>query len=100
MSLQPDVPLPHAYSERHEPDVSLSTRLLCELTRVWPSYVLPQAYAGGNAKLVERCFGVSGPETLYVGDHLFTDVNMAKRGLSWRTCLILQARAISRNLPG
>ena len=27
---------------------------------------------------------------LYVGDHLFTDVNMAKRGLSWRTCLILQ----------
>jgi len=48
------------------------------------------AYAGGNAKNVERCLGVSGPEALYVGDHLFTDVNMAKRGLSWRTCLILQ----------
>ena len=49
-----------------------------------------QAYAGGNAKLIERCFSITGPEMLYVGDHLFTDVNMAKRGLSWRTCLILQ----------
>ena len=27
---------------------------------------------------------------LYVGDHLYTDVNMAKRGLSWRTCMIMQ----------
>ena len=48
------------------------------------------AYAGGNARLVENCFRVSGPEMLYVGDHLFTDVNMAKKGLMWRTCLILQ----------
>ena len=53
-------------------------------------FVEGRAYAGGNAKLVERCFGVTGPQVLYVGDHLFTDVNMAKRGLSWRTCLILQ----------
>jgi len=49
-----------------------------------------RAYAGGNAQAIERCFGHSGPQMLYVGDHLFTDVNMAKRGLSWRTCLILQ----------
>ena len=27
---------------------------------------------------------------LYVGDHIFTDVNVAKRGLSWRTCMIMQ----------
>jgi len=49
-----------------------------------------KAYAGGNANMVEKLFGVSGPRVLYVGDHIFTDVNMAKRGLSWRTCLILQ----------
>lgn len=48
------------------------------------------AYAGGYAALVERCFSFTGPQILYVGDHLFTDVNLAKRGLSWRTCLILQ----------
>ena len=53
-------------------------------------YRLGRAYAGGNAVLVQRCFQVSGPEMLYVGDHHFTDVNMAKRGLSWRTCLVLQ----------
>ena len=63
-------------------------------------YRLGRAYAGGNAVLVQRCFKVSGPEMLYVGDHLFTDVNMAKRGLSWRTCLILQeVRARARTLP-
>jgi len=32
----------------------------------------------------------SSAQVLYVGDHIFTDVNMAKRGLSWRTCMILQ----------
>lgn len=47
-------------------------------------------YAGGYARLVEKCLDSKGPEVLYVGDHLFTDVNMAKRGFSWRTCLILQ----------
>jgi len=49
-----------------------------------------KAYAGGNANMVEKLFGVSGLRVLYVGDHIFTDVNMAKRGLSWRTCLIMQ----------
>ena len=75
------------------------------------------AFAGGNAKMIEKRFGVSGAQVplmaasdgcrishtppahpaassssqvLYVGDHIFTDVNMAKRGLSWRTCMILQ----------
>ena len=47
-------------------------------------------YAGGNAHMVEKVFGFSGSQLLYVGDHIFTDVNLAKRGLSWRTCLILQ----------
>ena len=48
------------------------------------------AFAGGHARLLERCFGLSGSQLLYVGDHLFSDVNLAKRGLAWRTCLVLQ----------
>jgi len=47
-------------------------------------------YAGGSARLIEKCLECSGAEVLYVGDHLFTDVNMAKRSLGWRTCMILQ----------
>ena len=46
-------------------------------------------YAGGNAQLVEKCLNASGPRMMYVGDHLFTDVNLAKRS-GWRTCFILQ----------
>jgi HAD superfamily 5'-nucleotidase-like hydrolase len=48
------------------------------------------AFAGGHARLLERCFSLSGSQVLYVGDHLFSDVNLAKRGLAWRTCLVLQ----------
>jgi hypothetical protein len=51
-----------------------------------------KAFAGGTARLVEKCFGVDGSSILYVGDHIFTDVHLAKRGFSWRTALILQAR--------
>ena len=50
------------------------------MLREAPSFERGRAYAGGNAKLVERCLGASGSKVLYVGDHLFTDVNVAKRG--------------------
>jgi len=49
-----------------------------------------RSYAGGYARLVEKCLACKGAAVLYVGDHLFTDVNMAKREFSWRTCMILQ----------
>jgi hypothetical protein len=38
---------------------------------------------------VEKTFGASGDEILYVGDHLFTDVHVTKSVLRWRTALIL-----------
>eukprot|EP00967_Tisochrysis_lutea_P065732 scaffold85535_cov37-Tisochrysis_lutea.AAC.2 len=47
-------------------------------------------FAGGNARMLQKCFQVTGEEILYVGDHIFSDVNMAKKGLRWRTCLIMQ----------
>lgn len=47
-------------------------------------------YHGGSARLVERSFGWSGDEILYVGDHLFGDVHVSKDMLRWRTALILR----------
>ena len=47
-------------------------------------------YYGGNAGLVERHLGVSGDEILYLGDHMYGDVHVTKRALSWRTGLVLR----------
>jgi HAD superfamily 5'-nucleotidase-like hydrolase len=49
-----------------------------------------RAYSGGCAALVEKTYGISGDEIMYVGDHLFTDVHVTKNVLRWRTALILR----------
>ena len=58
----------------------------------------------GNAALVEEHFGLTGDEILYVGDHLFGDVQVSKGILGWRTALILremedEMRALSGFAP-
>jgi len=47
-------------------------------------------YMGGNALLVEQSLRVTGEEVLYVGDHVFVDVNISKNILRWRTGLIVR----------
>jgi hypothetical protein len=47
-------------------------------------------YLGGSAAQVEQDLGISGDELLYVGDHMFGDVHVSKRTLSWRTALVLR----------
>ncbi len=47
-------------------------------------------YFGGNALLVEKSLGMSGRQTLYVGDHLFGDVHVTKDVLRWRTALVVR----------
>ncbi|HEX7071153.1 MAG TPA: 5'-nucleotidase domain-containing protein, partial [Rhodothermales bacterium] len=47
-------------------------------------------YVGANARLVEQSLGLRGEEILYVGDHMFVDVNVSKNVLRWRTALILR----------
>ncbi len=47
-------------------------------------------YYGGHAAAIEECLGMSGDEILYVGDHLFSDVNITKSVLRWRTALVLR----------
>ncbi len=47
-------------------------------------------YYGGHAGALEDCLGMSGDEILYVGDHLFADVNVTKNVLRWRTALVLR----------
>jgi 5'-nucleotidase len=47
-------------------------------------------YMGGSAALVEQSLGLSGEELLYVGDHIFVDVNISKNISRWRTALIVR----------
>ena len=47
-------------------------------------------YIGGNAGLVEESLGLKGEELLYVGDHIFVDVNVSKSILRWRTALVVR----------
>lgn len=47
-------------------------------------------YLGGHAALVERSLGLRGEDILYVGDHIFADVNVSKSVNRWRTGLILR----------
>ena len=47
-------------------------------------------YIGGNANLVEASFGLAGEEILYVGDHIFSDVNVSKSVQRWRTALVVR----------
>jgi len=48
------------------------------------------AYFGGNAALIERHLGLRGEQILYVGDHIFSDVEISKSVLRWRTALVLR----------
>ena len=48
------------------------------------------AYLGGSATQVEHDLGFAGDQILYVGDHMFGDVNVSKRQLRWRTALVLR----------
>lgn len=49
-----------------------------------------QVYVGGDARLVEASLGLAGEEILYVGDHIFVDVNVSKNVLRWRTALVIR----------
>ena len=47
-------------------------------------------YLGANARIVEESLGLAGEELMYVGDHIFTDVNISKSISRWRTALVLR----------
>lgn len=49
-----------------------------------------RVFAGGNAHMVEKLFGCQGEDICYVGDHIFTDVNVAKGHMRWKTVLIVR----------
>ena len=49
-----------------------------------------QVYWGGDATTVEQTLNVAGDQILYVGDHIYGDVNVSKQLLRWRTALILR----------
>ncbi len=47
-------------------------------------------YVGGNAGLVEESLGLTGDQIMYVGDHIFADVNVSKSINRWRTALVIR----------
>jgi 5'-nucleotidase len=51
---------------------------------------LGKVYQGGHVALIEEGLGCSGDDILYVGDHLFGDVQVSKRIQRWRTALVLR----------
>lgn len=51
---------------------------------------------GGHAAQIEAALGVAGESILYVGDHIYTDVNVSKKIQRWRTALVL--RELEREL--
>ena len=44
---------------------------------------------GGNILDIEARLGHSGPEVMYVGDHIYADLISSKRSNHWRTMLII-----------
>lgn len=64
--------------------------------RLVPSYEglrVGGTFLGGNAHMVEAALGVSGDQILFVGDHIFSDVNVSKQVLRWRTALVVRELA-------
>jgi HAD superfamily 5'-nucleotidase-like hydrolase len=49
-----------------------------------------KTYSGGHASLVEKCLNLNGEQILYVGDHVYGDVNVSKNIRRWRTALVLR----------
>ena len=67
--------------------VDRETSLLKPVGRKLPS---GQVYYRCNAQEVESLLKVSGNDIIYVGDHMYTDINVSKRVFGWRTCLIIR----------
>lgn len=44
---------------------------------------------GGHIERLEQALHAAGPEILYVGDHIYSDLITSKRKQNWRTMLIL-----------
>lgn len=55
-----------------------------------PSEPKGQVFFGGNARQVEAMLGLAGADTLYVGDHIYSDVHVSKSVRRWRTALVLR----------
>lgn len=51
-----------------------------------------KVFQGGNHEHLHHLLGkevVAGPQIMYVGDHMFSDVIRGKRSLGWRTMLVV-----------
>jgi len=49
-----------------------------------------RVFIGGSIDELEERVGFSGPEILYVGDHIYADLITSKRSSHWRTMLVIE----------
>lgn len=47
-------------------------------------------YQGGNIRVLEESLGLGGPQILYVGDHMYSDIVRSRKASVWRTALVVQ----------
>lgn len=49
-----------------------------------------RVYNGGSIEDFSRMTGTSGPDVLYVGDHIFSDIIISKKKHMWRNLLVVR----------
>jgi HAD superfamily 5'-nucleotidase-like hydrolase len=50
-------------------------------------------FQGGHAQKLQEDLNLSGPEILYIGDHIYGDVVSIKKNCNWRTALVVDPLA-------
>ena len=51
-------------------------------------------YQGGSKKIFSLLSGAKGPEVLYVGDHIFSDIMVSKKMHQWRNLLVVRELSV------
>eukprot|EP01104_Vermistella_antarctica_P017921 TRINITY_DN6481_c0_g1_i1.p1 TRINITY_DN6481_c0_g1~~TRINITY_DN6481_c0_g1_i1.p1 ORF type:complete len:546 (+),score=146.10 TRINITY_DN6481_c0_g1_i1:184-1821(+) len=69
--------------------VNLDTGTL-QIGSVHKTFVPHHVYSGGNLSLFENLVGATGDQILYFGDHIFSDIIVAKKKHGWRNLLVVR----------
>lgn len=73
-------------STLREVDLESGTLRISSITSFEKNHV----YNGGNLRQFQALTGIKGPEVLYVGDHIFSDIIVSKKTHLWRNLLVVR----------
>jgi HAD superfamily 5'-nucleotidase-like hydrolase len=74
----------------------LSVDLKSGLLKNHHGKITPGVYQGGCAQTLQRDWGLTGEEILYLGDHIYGDILTLKKTCNWRTALVVEELAQER----